>query len=179
MVSSLIDPVSKWWKAEVLRATFLPFEVETILKIPLSYNLPESKLIWIGNRKGEFLVKSAYHVAHNMIDASEEGESSSGDPYRQLWWNLWHLNLLGKIKIFAWRACVNGLPTYDNISKRGINCSTACPICGLEPEDINHALLHCEVASLAWSLWLDYPKGHHWSFLDMALHLNHSMPHRP
>ena len=151
MVSSLIDPVSRWWKAEVLHATFLPSEVETILKIPLSYNLPEDKLIWIVNRKGEFSVKSAYHVAHSMLDAFERGESSSGDPYRQLWRNLWHLNLPTKIKIFAWRACVNGLSTYDNISKRGINSSTTGPICGLEPEDINHALLHCEAASLVWS----------------------------
>ena len=151
MVSSLIDPVSRWWKVEVLHATFLPFEVETILKILLSYNLPEDKLIWIGNRKGEFSVKRAYHVAHSMIDASKEGKSSSGDPYRHLWRNLWHLNLPAKIKIFAWRACVNSLPTYDNISKRGINCSTACPICGSKPEDINHALLHCEAASLVWS----------------------------
>ena len=177
MISSLIDPNTIWWKAKVLHATFLPFEVDTILRIPLSYNLPEDKLLWIGNRKDEFLVKSAYHVAHSMVDASEEGESSSRDPYRQLWQNLWHLNLPAKIKIFAWRACVNGLPTYDNISKRGINCSTACPVYGLEPEDINHALLHCEVASLVWSLWPDYsrpPQGHHWSFLDMALHLNYS-----
>ena len=105
MVSSLIDPVSRWWKAEVLRAIFLPFEVEIILKIPLSYNLPEDKLIWIGNRKGEFSMKSAYHVAHSMVDASEEGKSSSGDPYRQLWRNLWHLNLPAKIKIF----CLEGL----------------------------------------------------------------------
>ena len=62
--------------------------METILKIPLNYNLPEDKLIWIGNRKVEFSVKSAYHVTHGMIDASEKGESSSGDPYRQLWRNL-------------------------------------------------------------------------------------------
>ena len=45
MVSSLIDPNTRWWKAEVLHATFLPFEVDTILRIPLSYNLPEDKLI--------------------------------------------------------------------------------------------------------------------------------------
>ena len=82
MVSSLIDPNTRWWKAEVLHATFLPFEVDTILRILLSYNFPEDKLIWIGNRKGEFLVESAYHVAHSIVDAFEEGESSSRDPYR-------------------------------------------------------------------------------------------------
>ena len=101
MVSSLIDPDTKWWKVEVLRSTFLPFEVGTILKILLSYNLSEDKLIWIGNKKGEFSVKSAYHIAHNMIDSIEEGESSSGDPNRLLWRNFWHLNLPAKFKIFA------------------------------------------------------------------------------
>ena len=124
--------------------------METILKIPLSHNLPEDKLIWIGNKKGEFSVKSAYHIAHNMIESAVEGECSARDPNRLLWRKLWHLNLPAKIKIFAWRACENGLPTYDNISKRGISCNTACPNCGLEPEDINHALLHCVAASLVW-----------------------------
>ncbi|KAL0007774.1 hypothetical protein SO802_009276 [Lithocarpus litseifolius] len=174
MVSSLIDPDTKWWKTEVLQSTFLPFEVETILKIPLSHNLPEDKLIWIGNKKAEFSVKSAYHIAHSMIDSTELGESSSGDPYRYLWRNLWQLNLPAKIKIFAWRACINGLPTFENISKRGINCYNACPICGQKPEDIMHALLHCVAASLAWSYWSDHPRppqSHNWSFPDMALHL--------
>lgn len=48
MVSSLIDPATKWWSAKVIKATFLPFEAETILKIPLNRNLPEDKLIWMG-----------------------------------------------------------------------------------------------------------------------------------
>ena len=40
----------------------LPFEAETILNIPLSYELPENKLIWVGDIKGEFNVKSAYYI---------------------------------------------------------------------------------------------------------------------
>ena len=122
-------------------------------------------------------MKSAYHIAHNMIESTVEGECSAGDPNRLLWRKLWHLNLPAKIKIFAWRACVNGLPTYDNISKRGISCNTACPNCGLEPEDINHALLHCVAASLVWCHWTDFPRPPQslsWSFLDMALYLIHS-----
>ena len=34
MVSSLIDPMTKWWRADMIRATFLPFEADSILKIP-------------------------------------------------------------------------------------------------------------------------------------------------
>jgi len=80
MVSSLIDPVTIWWKMETVRALFFPFEADMILKIPLSYNLPEDKLIWVGNKKGEFTVKSAYFVTNKLLDTRDEGECSSGDP---------------------------------------------------------------------------------------------------
>ena len=37
----------------MIRATFLPFEADLILRIPLSHNLPEDKIIQIGNSRGE------------------------------------------------------------------------------------------------------------------------------
>ena len=114
MVSSLIDFETRWWRVDLLRAAFLPFKAETIQKIPLSYNLPVDKIIWIENKKGKFSVKSSYHIAHNLIEAKKERECSLGDPNIQLWKKLWCLNLPAKIKIFAWRACVNGLPTLKN-----------------------------------------------------------------
>ena len=80
MVSSLIDTDTKWWKVDLLSAAFLPFEADTIRKISLSHNLLEDKIIWIGNKKGEFTVKSAYHIAYNLIEAKEEGECSLSDP---------------------------------------------------------------------------------------------------
>lgn len=80
MVSYLIEPVSRWWKIEAVRALFLPFEADMILKIPLSHNLPEDKLIWIGSKRGEFTIKSAYFVATKLLDTKDEGECSTGDP---------------------------------------------------------------------------------------------------
>ena len=50
MVSSLINFGTKWWKADLVRSLFLPFEACEILKIPFSYNLPDDSLIWIGNK---------------------------------------------------------------------------------------------------------------------------------
>ena len=85
MVSSLIDPVTRWWKSGAVRALFLPFEVDMILKIPLSHNLPKDKLIWLGNKRGVFTVKSAYFVATKLLDTRDEGECSSGDPNTWIW----------------------------------------------------------------------------------------------
>ena len=89
MVSALIDEDSKRWKVDALKALFLPFEVETILNIPLSYNLPEDKPIWVGNKRGEFSMKSAYYIALNVINPAGNGECSHGDPRTPLWKRIW------------------------------------------------------------------------------------------
>ena len=85
----------------MIRSAFLPFKADAILKIPLSRSLPDDKLIWMGNNRGEFIVKSAYHIAHYLVETKEEVESSNGDPFKAFWKNLWRLKLLAKVKIFA------------------------------------------------------------------------------
>jgi len=45
----------------------------------LSYNLLEVKLIWMGNKKGEFTIKSAYYVALSLVEIDECAECSNGD----------------------------------------------------------------------------------------------------
>ncbi|KAK9984557.1 hypothetical protein SO802_034082 [Lithocarpus litseifolius] len=157
MVSSLIDVDTRWWKVDMVRSIFLPFEASTILKIPLNYNLPEDSLIWIGNKRGVFYVKSAYHIALSFVDSNEEGECSSPDPRTALWKRIWRLKIPQKLKIFTWRSCVNGLPTMLNLSQRGIHCSGFCPICDKALESTAHALLLCDHAKLTWAHWLNCP----------------------
>ena len=130
MVSALIDEDSKRWKVDTLKALFLPFEVETILNISLSYNLPEDKLIWVGNKRGEFSVKSAYYIALNVINPAGIGECSHGDPKVPLWKWIWQLKIPPKIRISTWEACVNALPTMINLRKRGVNTNGMCLLCG-------------------------------------------------
>ena len=76
MVASLIDNDTRWRKVEAVRSIFLLFEASTIFKIPLNYNLPEDSLIWIGNKRGVFTVRSAYHIASSLVDSNEEGDCS-------------------------------------------------------------------------------------------------------
>lgn len=89
MVSFLIDVDTKRWRAGLIRAIFLPFEAETILSIPLCYSLPDGSIVWIGNKRGVFSVKSAYYVALPIVEKTEAGESSSGDFRTPLWKKMW------------------------------------------------------------------------------------------
>ena len=82
----------------MIRSAFLPFEADAILKIPLSRNLPDDKLIWMGNNQGKFTVKSAYHITHCMVETKEKVESSIGDPFKPLWKNLCASNFLPRLR---------------------------------------------------------------------------------
>ena len=160
------------WRVNTIGATFLPFEAETILKIPLSHDLPEDKIIWIGNSRGDFTIKSAYHLAYNLLESNGSEECSTGDPCKLIWRKLWHLNLPPKIKIFAWRACINGLPKMEAINHRGISHSKTCSVCKNEAESLDHALLGCAFSSSVWNLWLENPLSIHGiknSFLDSTI----------
>ena len=57
IVSTLIDFDSRRWKVDLVKSLFLPFEARAILNIPIIYNLPNDKIIWVGNNRGVFTVK--------------------------------------------------------------------------------------------------------------------------
>ena len=99
---------------------FLPFEVETILNIPISYHVQDDQLIWVGNKSEIFTVKSTYYVARKILVGCDRGESSTGDTQALLWKKMWHLNIPAKVRNFAWRLCTDAIPTMLNINKRGI-----------------------------------------------------------
>ncbi|KAL0003811.1 hypothetical protein SO802_011372 [Lithocarpus litseifolius] len=174
MVSALIDHDTKHWKADLVKRIFLPFEADTILSIPLSYTLPDDKLIWMGNRRGEFTVRSAYYVALPIVESIQEGESSCGDPRTQLWKKVWHFNLPSKIRIFAWRACMNALPTMLNLKIRGVCTEAICPTCDQCIENTSHAFLECDTPRSIWSLWSGRPaflENRQADIVDVALHV--------
>ena len=100
-----------------------------------------------------FTVKSAYHIASGIVDSIEEGESTSSSSRILLWKQIWQQKVPPKLKIFAWRTYVNGLPTMQNINYRGIHCSSLCPLCDKAIETTAHALLHYDHAKMTWAFW--------------------------
>nr|POF08236.1 hypothetical protein CFP56_74404 [Quercus suber] len=92
-----------------------------------------------------------------FVDLVEEGESTSGSSWTLLWKRLLQQKVPPKIKIFAWRTYVNGLPTMQNLNHRGVHCSSFCPLCDKAIETIAHTLLHCDHAKMTWAFWYNCP----------------------
>lgn len=66
-VAQLIDRGTGTWKAKLLREVFLPYEVEIILSIPLSPQMPEDSKVWAWSKNGLFTVRSAYRVSLKLL----------------------------------------------------------------------------------------------------------------
>jgi hypothetical protein len=55
-----------------------------------------------------------------------------------------------KIKVFAWRASNNILPSKTRLFDKGILPSYTCDLCGEGPETLIHASWECSSARLVW-----------------------------
>ncbi|XP_030959150.1 uncharacterized protein LOC115981107 [Quercus lobata] len=51
--------------------------------------------------------------------------------------------------------CMNALPTFVNLQRKGVNICDICPACGMEPESNLHVFVKCEVAKRVWRCWVD------------------------
>lgn len=58
----------------------------------------------------------------------------------------WSSQVLGIVKIGAWKAWASILPTHGRLSERGIDIDTQCPLCDHEVETQLRALHDCMVA---------------------------------
>ena len=92
-----------------------------------------------------FSVKSAYKLALNLKDCSEEtGISSSAvNKERRMWDVIWKAKVPQKIRNFAWRAATNSLAVQVNRVNHHQTVLGLCTICGVQDESIVHALVTC------------------------------------
>ncbi|XP_024190158.1 uncharacterized protein LOC112194141 [Rosa chinensis] len=128
------------WNSVLLTELFPIHIVQKILAIPLSPRNHEDRWIWGGDKKGQFTVKSAYHVARNRILTDH---STTPNPSASLWRRLWNSPVPGSVKVCAWKAASNVLPTRSRLSERGIDLDTQCPLCDEEVETPIHAVRDC------------------------------------
>nr|GEW05960.1 RNA-directed DNA polymerase, eukaryota [Tanacetum cinerariifolium] len=96
--------------------------------------------VWSIESSGEFSVKSARALIVDFI------LPAVGSPTR------WVKTVPIKINIFAWKMCLDRLPTRLNMSLCGIDIpSISCPICSSAGESCAHLLLSCSMAKALYS----------------------------
>lgn len=70
-VLSLLDLERGTWDINLVRRTFLHYEVVVILGIPISPSPPNDSLIWAWTQNGNFMMRSVYQVACNWLKDSK------------------------------------------------------------------------------------------------------------
>jgi hypothetical protein len=141
-VDKLICKDTMTWDADILERLFLPQDVEAIKSIPLSLRRPFDILIWTGTKRGDFSVRSAYHMLLNQshaVEASSSSSSSRGQIQRG-WSSIWAVPVQPKVKLFIWRACKAIFPTQTNLFDKEVSQTYSCLWCGDEAETVDHLL---------------------------------------
>lgn len=67
------------------------------------------------------------------------------------WLGLRRLNILPKVKIFVWRACLNILPNAVELVRRHISSNPYCMHCNGALETMAHVLMECRGCEEIWS----------------------------
>lgn len=93
----------------------------------------EDNMVWKGDSKGIFSVKSAYkeyNISNNQVGCCP-------------WKMIWKAKIPHKVACFTWLLAQEVVLTHDNLVKRGYQLTSRRYLCGEEEETINHLFLHC------------------------------------
>lgn len=113
-VLELIDWRVKAWDRELIVAAFHREDAEAILRIPMSHRLVSDAMTWLYTKNGEYTVRSGYHITQSILKLEKDlGESLKVEGGSLVWAKVWKMKVPNKIRVFAWRACQNILPTRE------------------------------------------------------------------
>jgi hypothetical protein len=129
IVDELINPLDGRWDEELIRSLFWPVDFYRILQIPI-YNGRKDLIAWHPNWNGLLTVKSTYHCqwAHKLGSQSYS-LAAGGLGSELIWKKLCKLSILGKVKIFAWRALHGCIPCHVTLANKYITNVMNCPVC--------------------------------------------------
>ena len=145
-----------------------------ILSMPCNHSQAANRLVWTYTLRGTFTIRSAYKIALSLSNHTHATRASNDESQHLFWCTLWSLNVPQKLKIFAWRACCNILPTKVNLSHRGVIEEATCEACHLGEETSGHMFWECTKARDTWTatgLPLDIRGVRFREYVDLLWHL--------
>ncbi|KAL0461892.1 UNVERIFIED_CONTAM: hypothetical protein Slati_0076800 [Sesamum latifolium] len=93
-----------------------------------------------------------FQAVAGVVPNSLSSSTGSSSHKPEGWSFIWSVAVPPKVRLFAWRACRDSLPTSSNLARRGVSKDGVCPWCGTKGDDLFHTLLRCHFARLAWAL---------------------------
>lgn len=91
-------------------------------------------------------MRNSYHVARAInvvrVGSGAASTSSFGSVGENFWKKLWAIYVSGKVKICAWRACLDALPTRSKLCKRHVMNEDLCVVCWGKPSLLS---MPCEI----------------------------------
>ncbi|KAF5444675.1 hypothetical protein F2P56_033791 [Juglans regia] len=93
---------------------------------------------------------SAYY-AENKRCKEREGQSSNIEKVKEIWKNLWKMQIPGGWKHLVWKALHNILPTKLSLLKKKVLGEPRCPVCFQSEESVVHVLWSCPASTDVWS----------------------------
>ncbi|KAL6227535.1 hypothetical protein ACLB2K_001492 [Fragaria x ananassa] len=151
-VCELIEEGTGGWNEWLLEELFTPMESEIILKIPLSLNGGEDRLVWHFDNKGCYNVKSGYFVGRLLDGLNRKASGSDSNvQWSRLWCKLWRTQVPPKVRMHAWRLVKGTLPSRAALVKKQVQLPDVnCVFYSTNVEDSLHLFKNCEALQPFW-----------------------------
>jgi ribonuclease HI len=144
-VKHLMVVGEKKWDKNKLEELFSLEVCEQILSTPLFDMVTEDKLVWEGDMRGNYTVKSGYRL---IMEESWKRLEEWGN---RNWSMLWGVKAPHKAKHLLWRLCKECVPTRVKLSQRHVECTLLCPLCNIDVETDFHAFFNCPHVAQCWN----------------------------
>ena len=109
-VNSLINPHTRNWDMDLLKALLTPKEAQLIRSIPLGNASARGRVIWPYTKFGVYTVKSGYYLLSNDKNLLNSDSNNPTSP-RKLWKFIWSISVLLRYPLISQQLkslCPNG-----------------------------------------------------------------------
>jgi len=137
-----------WELFHRVRATFDMSLADAILLIYLSPRRPADHAWWLFTKRGDYIVRSGYH----MVCIGWETSSSVSMESKSIWGVIWALKVHPHVQNFMWKFAHNILPIKSSLVCGHCCVNAMCGICPGAKENACHIFIGCLWVKGVWEV---------------------------